>query len=415
MRKKLVAMLILAMTGTMFLGGCGSDGGSGSGGGDGKSGGKVKIRFASWDEAEDVDAQQAAVDKFNDAHDDIEVTLEAYGGEFDTKISAGMGSNDMPDVMYMWNYPAYSQGLEPLDSYIEKEGEDYKKNFYDTLWNYNSYDGSTYGIPIGFTTHALFYNKDIFAEAGIAEPTNDWTWEDVQAASKTITEKCEGKKGFSFQMKPDPYDYEMYLWSNGTAYVDAEGTLEGNLNSDKAKEVFQMFQDMEKDGYAVATEKSGTDEFRAGNTGMYVYGSWSINTLKEDGVNFGVVNIPSFGSQPSISILSSSGISMSKDSKNKEAAWEFIKFWTSEEMNKERIGMELPVLYSVVESEGIMEQPEYAPFYTMLEQSSDYTPSSFIYESWSELSENLSLSFERVFNPSAMENVSDVLDEAAQQ
>lgn len=415
MRKKLVAMLILAMTGTMFLGGCGSDGGSGSGGGDGKSGGKVKIRFASWDEAEDVDAQQAAVDKFNDAHDDIEVTLEVYGGEFDTKISAGMGSNDMPDVMYMWNYPAYSQGLEPLDSYIEKEGEDYKKNFYDTLWNYNSYDGSTYGIPIGFTTHALFYNKDIFAEAGIDEPTNDWTWEDVQAASKTITEKCEGKKGFSFQMKPDPYDYEMYLWSNGTAYVDAEGTLEGNLNSDKAKEVFQMFQDMEKEGSAVATEKSGTDEFRAGNTGMYVYGSWSINTLKEDGVNFGVVNIPSFGSQPSISILSSSGISMSKDSKNKEAAWEFIKFWTSEEMNKERIGMELPVLYSVVESEGIMEQPEYAPFYTMLEQSSDYTPSSFIYGSWSELSENLSLSFERVFNPSAMENVSDVLDEAAQQ
>ncbi len=264
-------------------------------------------------------------------------------------------------------------------------------------------------------THALFYNKDIFAEAGIDEPTNDWTWEDVQAASKTITEKCEGKKGFSFQMKPDPYDYEMYLWSNGTAYVDAEGTLEGNLNSDKAKEVFQMFQDMEKEGSAVATEKSGTDEFRAGNTGMYVYGSWSINTLKEDGVNFGVVNIPSFGSQPSISILSSSGISMSKDSKNKEAAWEFIKFWTSEEMNKERIGMELPVLYSVVESEGIMEQPEYAPFYTMLEQSSDYTPSSFIYGSWSELSENLSLSFERVFNPSAMENVSDVLDEAAQQ
>ena len=148
---------------------------------------------------------------------------------------------------------------------------------------------------------------------------------------------------------------------------------------------------------------------------MYVYGSWSINTLKEDGVNFGVVNIPSFDKQPSVSILSSSGISMSKDSKNKEAAWEFIKFWTSEEMNKERIGMELPVLYSVVESEGIMEQQEYAPFYTMLEQSSEYTPASFIYESWSELSENLSLSFERVFNPSAMEDSAEVLDEAAQQ
>lgn len=409
MKKKLAAMLILAMTGTMIFSACGKKD-------DGKtSDGKVKIRFASWDEAEDVDAQQAAVDKFNEAHDDIEVTLEAYGGEFDTKISAGMGSNDMPDVMYMWNYPAYAGGLEPLDSYIEGEGEDYKSNFYDTLWNYNSLDGETYGIPIGFTTHALFYNKDIFAEAGIEEPTNEWTWDDVQEAAKTITEKCEGKKGFSFQMKPDPYDFEMYLWSNGTAYVNEDGELEGNLNSDKAKEVFEMFQTMEKEGYAVATEKSGTDEFRSGSTGMYVYGSWSINSLNEDGVNYGVVNIPSFGKDPSVSILSSSGISMSKDSKNKEAAWEFIKFWTSEEMNKERIGMELPVLYSVVESEGIMDQPEYAPFYTMLEQSSDYTPASFIYESWSELSESLSLSFERVFNPSAMEDPSDVLDEAAQQ
>ncbi|MCI9339216.1 MAG: sugar ABC transporter substrate-binding protein [Dorea sp.] len=410
MKRKLAAMLILAMTGTMIFSACGSKEEDGK-----TSDGKVKIRFASWDEAEDVDAQQATVDKFNAEHDDIEVTLEAYGGEFDTKISAGMGSNDMPDVMYMWNYPAYAGGLEPLDSYIEGEGGDYKDNFYDTLWNYNSYDGSTYGIPIGFTTHALFYNKDIFKEAGIAEPTNDWTWDDVKKAAKTITEKCDGKKGFSFQMKPDPYDYEMYLWSNGTAYVNEDGELEGNLNSDEAKEVFAMFQEMEKDEYAVATEKSGTDEFRSGNTAMYVYGSWSINTLKEDGVNFGVVNIPSFDKQPSVSILSSSGISMSKDSKNKEAAWEFIKFWTSEEMNKERIGMELPVLYSVVESEGIMEQPEYAPFYTMLEQSSEYTPASFIYESWSELSENLSLSFERVFNPSAMEDPAEVLDEAAQQ
>lgn len=262
----------------------------------------------------------------------------------------------------------------------------------------------------------MFYNKDIFAEAGIDEPTNDWTWEDLQKAAKTIAEKCDGKKGFSFQMKPDPYDFEMYLWSNGSAYVDEEGNLEGSLNSDETKEVFSMFQDMEKDGYAIATEKSGTDEFRAGNTAMYIYGSWSINTLNEDGINYGVVDIPAFSAdQDSVSILSSSGISISKDSKSKEAAWEFVKFWTSEEMNKERIGLELPVLHSVVDSEKIMEQPEYTAFYTMLEQSDGYTPASFVIDEWSELSENLSLSFERVFNPSTMEDVSDVMDEAAQQ
>lgn len=56
-------------------------------------------------------------------------------------------------------------------------------------------------------------------------------------------------------MKPDPYDFEMYLWSNGAAYCDKEGNLEGNINSKESEEVFQMFQDMEKEGYAVATEK----------------------------------------------------------------------------------------------------------------------------------------------------------------
>ena len=50
------------------------------------SDGKTAIRFATWDVADDVDAQQKLVDKFNEEHDDIEVTLEAYGSDFDTKI-----------------------------------------------------------------------------------------------------------------------------------------------------------------------------------------------------------------------------------------------------------------------------------------------------------------------------------------
>lgn len=408
MKKTIAVMMAAALAATTVLGGC-SSASSGK-----TSSGKTRVRFASWDNAEDLDHQQALVDQFNASHDDIEVVLEAYGSEYDTKISAGMGSGDTPDVLYMWDYPSYHEGLEPLDSYIEKEGADYKSNFYETLWAYNSINGSVYGIPVGFTTHALFYNKDIFAEAGLEEPTNDWTWDDVKEASKVIAEKVEGKKGFSFQMKPDPYDFEMYLWSNGTAYVDAEGKVEGNLNSDKAAEVLNMFQDMAKEGYAVATEKNGTDEFRSGQTAMYVYGAWSIASFDTDGLNYGVVNIPSFAGagRKSASILSSSGVAISKDSKNKEAAWEFVKYWTGEEMNKARIGYELPVLNSVVESEKILDNPANAPFYAMLEQSEGLTPASFIVSDWSNLKEDLELTFERVFNPSSLEDAKTVLDEA---
>lgn len=408
MKRRIAVMMALSLAAVTALSGCGSKADSQS------AGGKVKIRFASWDNAEDLDKQQALVDQFNSSHDTIEVSLEAYGTEYDTKISAGMGSGDSPDVLYMWDYPSYYEGLEPLDSYIEKEGADYKSNFYDALWPYNSKGDSVYGIPVGFTTHALFYNKDIFAQAGVEEPTNDWTWDDLIEAAKTITEKVDNVKGFSFQMKPDPYDYEMYLWSNGTSFVDEEGKLEGSLNSEKAAEALKLFQDMEKEGYGVSTEKNGTDEFRGGQTAMYIYGAWAVSNFNEDGLNYGIVDIPAFAGagRDSVSILSSSGVSISKDSKNKEAAWEFVKFWTGEEMNKARIGYELPALKSVVESEKILDDPNNAPFYSMLEQSSGFTPTSFLVDNWSELKETLNLAFERVFNPSTLEDPETVLNEA---
>ena len=401
--KKRIKLAMLGMTAVLFgLTACGNKQEAAS------KEGKTTIRFASWDTADDVDAQQKMVDKFNEEHPDIQVVLEAYGSDFDTKISASMGSGDAPDVMYMWNYPAYHDGLEPLDSYIEKEGEDYKKNFYSTLWNYNSYDGQIYGLPVGFTTHCVYYNKDLFEKAGVEEPKDGWTWEDLEEKAKKINE-ATGAKGFSFSMKPDPYDYEMYLWSNGTAYCDKEGKMEGYVNSDKALETYKMFQDMAKGGYAVATEKSGSDEFESGQTAMFVYGAWAVKKYTEAGVNFGLAKLPSFGTEKSASILSSSGVAIAKSSKNKEAAWEFVKYWTDEENNKTRIGTEFPVLVSVVESEKILDKPEYAPFYAMLDQSGEYTPASFIMDKWSEVSEKLELAFEEMYNPSSLMDVKEAI------
>lgn len=117
MKKTIAVIAALSVAAVTVLSGCGAKADSQA------NGGKVKIRFASWDNAEDLDKQQALVDQFNASHDDIEVSLEAYGSEYDTKISAGMGSGDTPDVLYMWDYPSYYEGLEPLDSYIEKRAQ----------------------------------------------------------------------------------------------------------------------------------------------------------------------------------------------------------------------------------------------------------------------------------------------------
>lgn len=404
--KKIVALLSLS---ALILSACGTKEENPSSG----TGDTVKIRFATWDSEESLTLQQELVDKFNSSQEKIQVTLEAYGDEYDTKLAAGMGAKDAPDVMYMWNYPAYKDALEPLDSYIEKEGAEYGENFYEALWNYNKADDVILGLPVGYTTHVMYYNKDLFDAKGVSYPEAGWTWEDAKEIAKKLTDEGEDTKGLVFSGKPDPFDFEMYLWSNGSAYVDESGNLSGNLNAKETVEVFTMFQDMLKEGIAVASEGSGTTEMKTGKVGMYVNGSWGISSLKDAGINYGIVELPSFEGKKGVSIVSSSGLSMSKDSKNKEAAFEFMKFWTGETANLDRIEYELPVLKSVVASEKLSEDPEKSVFYAMLEKSEGYTPSSSIVSDWSIMAENLNLVFERIFNPSTLENPEKALNEAA--
>ncbi|MBO0475613.1 sugar ABC transporter substrate-binding protein [Vagococcus sp. DIV0080] len=404
-RKSLLLVSGLLLAG-LFITGCSSGEKKA-----GKDDGKVNIRFSTWDSEKDLDNQQKLVDDFNASQDKINVTLEAYGGEYDTKISAGIGAGDAPDVMYMWNFPHYKDALEPLDGLIEKEGADYKDNFYETLWNYNSVDGKTFGIPIGFTTHAVYYNKDLFDQKKVEYPKEGWTWDDLQKTAAKLTDKETGDVGYAFPGKPDPYDFEMYAWGNKGSFTDDKGKLQGALDSPATIEVFDSFQKMLKDGSAIATEESGQTDMESGKVGMFTYGAWGLKSFKEAGINYGIAEVPSRNGNEGASILSSSGLAISKDSKNKEAAFEFVKYWTNEAANEYRLEYELPVLKSVVKKHDLENDEFKGVFYKMLQKSEAYTPSSFKAENWSDISSDLSLSFERIFNPSTLENPKDVLKE----
>lgn len=406
MKKKL--MTTAAVFSALLLVGCSSNDEAGDAG---DAGGREEVRFATWDSEESLNRQQDLVDEFNESQDDITVKLESYGSDFDTTLTAGMGAGDAPDVMYMWNYPLYHEGLEPLDGFITAEGEEYENNFYETTWNYNSIDGVVYGLPVGFTTHVLYYNKDMFDEAGVSYPDDSWTWEDVAVASEAITNPDDNKYGFVLPVNPDPYDFEMFFWSNGSGYADEDGNIEGVLNSDESVEVLETFQDMLAEGIAVGSDTSGTAEMETGTAAMMISGAWGMNTFNDAELNYAMAPIPSFGDKESVSVLSSSGLAMSVDSEVKDAAWEFIKFWTNEDSNKTRIDYELPVLKSVVEEEGL-EDGERGVFYTMLERSDDYESTSFVVDGWSSFSDDLSLVFESVFNPTTLIDPREALDNA---
>ena len=371
----------------------------------GKKDNRVKIRFATWDNAETLEFQKKMVEKFNKSQDKIQVLIEAYGENYDTKITASMGSFDAPDVMYMWNFPKYSEGLLPLDEMIKKEGDSYKNNFYEALWNYNSVKGNVYGLPVGYTTHVLYYNKDLFDKAGIEYPNNNWTWEDVEKAAAKLTNKTEKIYGFAFSQKPDPYDYEMFAWSNGGSFNP------DMILDDKSIEPFKFFQKMIREGNAISTEDGGEKSFLLGKIGMFINGAWSLQKLQDKKLNFGVEVLPKFGSESSQSIISSSGVSISKTTKHPEEAWEFIKYWTSEEMNKNRLNYELPVLKSVAKSENLTEDKIKGKFYKMLEQSQKNMPTSFVISNWSDIGEKIGLALEKIFNKNSLVEPKEALFE----
>ena len=404
MKKHLSFFLAVLLVFSFCLTGCSS-------GKEETDGGKVTIRFATWDSADDIDKQQAIVDAYNASQDKYEVVLEAYGDEYDTKITAGIMGKDAPDVMYMWNYPTYAEGLLPLDDLIAAEGDEWKSDFYESLWDYNSLDGVVYGIPVGFSTQALYYNIDVFNEANVELPTDEWTWDDLYNAAKAIYE-ATGKYGFTFMMDPDPYDVEMYLWSAGTAYCDADGNIDGYTNSETAINVWSFFQNMEKEGIALAAEDSGRTSVQNGESAMFVYGTWSIDTLNEAGTNYGVVKIPSWTEgTDSVSILSNSGLSISATSKNVDGAWDFIKYWCGTEGNEARIDYEFPTLKSVSQKYDIVNDPIKGVFYEMLDQSSGHTSASFIVDNWSEFAyDGLEVGFQEMFNPTSMADVKTTLD-----
>jgi multiple sugar transport system substrate-binding protein len=266
------------------------------------------------------------------------------------------------------------------------------------LMNISTIDGHTYGMPAGFTTQVVFYNKDMFAAAGIAEPQAGWTWDDLRAAAAQFRDAATNTYGFAVDAKPDPFDFEQFYWSNGTQFISDDGTtVDGYMNSAAGAEVLDMFADMIKTEEAVALnigdDTSGSTLFKAGRIAMFQSAMWSMTGIQSSGINFGVVVLPNFGDQPAQSAIGASAMSIAKDAAEPELAWEFVKFFSSPEAVAMRTG-DLPIRMSVAAAKGLTEDPIFQPFFTMLDQTTVHTAAFLQNENWGRIQENLSTAIE---------------------
>ncbi|EJL29159.1 sugar ABC transporter substrate-binding protein [Brevibacillus sp. BC25] len=353
----------------------------------------ITLRFATWDTDQMLKIQQDIAKQFEQKNPGVKVQVEAYADGFDQKLVAAFGAKNPPDVMYMWDFPTYNASLEPLDEYVKKDPSVAIDDFYQGLLNYNRFDGKLFGLPAGFSTRVVFYNKKLFNEANVPLPTDDWTWDDFKSAAKQLTVRDKKQYGFAVRSEPDTYDLQQFVWSNGSSFISPDGkTIEGYMNSKETAEALQIFSDLTKDKSALLVggknQQSGNDLFKASKLAMYDNGVWSLESYKKANVDFGTVVMPQFPGKPGKGVIATSSVSIAKDSKNKELAWEFLKFFVSSDAIKMRTS-DLPVRISVVQEKKLDQDPLYAPFYKTLEQSTD-TPAFLLNPHWNEINRNLS-------------------------
>lgn len=352
------------------------------------------LRVATWDSGESVNVLTQTAQLFEKGHPGVKVQIEAYGDGFDQKLAAAFGAKSPPDVTYMWNFPDYAASLEPLDEYVKKDKALKLDDLVPGLLNYNRIGGKLYGLPAGFSSFALYYNKAMFDKAGIAYPTDKWTWDDVRAAARKLRNKESKQYGYGVDANPDPYDLQSLLWSNGASMVSNDGKkINGYFNSPQTRQVFEMFADMVNKEEAVlfgtGDNKSYRELFIADKLAMVVSGVWPRAAFIKSNKQFGVAMLPAFKGKQPVSVVAQSAVSIAKDSKNKPLAWEFLKFYISPQAVQLRKDVDLPVSLTVARKENLLADPNVAPFYKVM-QNGSRTPAFLLAKGWSKAQDTLS-------------------------
>lgn len=277
-KRFLVAMLCVAMIG-MFAA-CGG-GGESADSSSGDASGALTINI--WDANQQAGIQEICNDWTAQGNPEVKVEVVDWDNYW-TLLEAGASGGQLPDVF--WMHSDYAQiymendVLLDLTSYIEKDGVDLGVYYPDITAIYQS-DGKTYALPKDHDTIALLYNKALFDEAGVDYPTDDWTYEDMYEAAKTITEKTpDDTYGWACNTSNDQDGWYNYVYAYGGNIVNTEKT-DTAIDSAEGKAGMEMVRKLLTVGtpQAVVAE-SGTDSlFQSGKVAMITQGSWMINAF----------------------------------------------------------------------------------------------------------------------------------------
>lgn len=357
---KIKKMLLLFMVGIMGLSLMACSG-NGSGKSASSKGEKQKLVIWSWGADEEKIAREEMVKVFEKNHPEIEVehsVIPTADHAWDQKMTAALSAGTGPDVINMSPdfYGLYTKYYEDLNPYVEKEGIDLKSVITEGMLDpYYRPDGKLEGMPLLENVFVLAYNKNMFDEYGVDYPTADWTWDDLEAAAEKFAGGEGADKTYGIVNHWVLPGFSI-ICRGGAPYSDDLKTCE--INSDEVAKGLDIFKNLTQSGAmpddTAAKSLPKEQLFVSGHAAMYPLGGFETKLIEEEvGSKFDwdVVTMPKVAGGGKNNIMYATGYSIVATSKNKDAAWTFLKemSYGNEDMAKATADVGIPGNKAVAE------------------------------------------------------------------
>ena len=293
--------------------------------------------WGSWG-GDQVGQLEKQLENFNTSQSQYHVTY-AVQDSMEQKLLTAIASNEVPDIV-LWdrfNTGVYAPkgALASLDDYIAKDNIDMSQ-FYAPAVDELTSGGVVYGIPLTVDSRILFYNKDMLEEAGV-DPASITDWDSLREAAIKLT-KWDGdmlvQSGFSLK---DVGLFNNWIGQAGGKMIDdSTNPPTVAFNTEAGLKVLEYWNQLlnEDKVYQLGFEDGfGGDGFKAGKVAITFNGPWTLESYKEAGLNFGVIEQPEGYNGEKSAMMGGFGLIIPNGAKNADAAWEFIKWWTMQPEN----------------------------------------------------------------------------------
>lgn len=287
------------------------------------------------------DSQQEFInklaDRYNASHEaKVKVTV-VPAGNYVQKLGTAAASGSGPDVASLdLVFAPYFASIGALKDISDvAESLEYKDNLSPAHMSQGTWEDKVYALPFSAEASAMYYNKDLFAKAGISDlPSN---YAELREAAKKITALGEGTYGFTFAGSCggcNVFEFTPHIWASGGDVLSDDGS-KATFDSPEVGAALQFYRDLVQDGSVPAAAKTDDGSqmlplFTSGKVGMLPLGAFAIPSLKESGISYGMFPLPG-ESGGTGTFTGGDVISVMNGARNVTGAEDFVAWATGDE------------------------------------------------------------------------------------